>query len=175
MRKRQKSPHSLNFRCTSWKPTYRLTKLSLRPERKRMVNTHQYWRYRSQNLAVGSTAVQTQGAEYCLSQSQRQEAQAESQLKTALSTGIQSWEHLAGRSPGSGQMLVADRRQMPGQQQALKTQSQRQMKRTTLREKEKFQYVLTCFVCYRTLCLQLNRWNNKQRLLHNRNCIFPCK
>lgn len=136
MCKRQKSSHSLNFRCTSWKTTHRPSKLSVRPERKRMVNTHQHWRCQSQNPVVGSTAVQTQGAECCSSQSRRQEAQAEGRLKTALLTGIQSWEHSAGRGPGSGQMLVADRHQRPGQQQALKTQTQRQMKRTTLREKK---------------------------------------
>lgn len=106
-----------------------------------MFGTHQHWGYQSQNQAVGSLAVRTQRAEYCSSLSRRQEEQAERQLKTTLSTAIQNWEHLAGWTLGSGQMLVAGWCQMLGRQEALQAQSQTEMKRTTLGEQDKYQYM----------------------------------
>lgn len=97
-----------------------------------MVSTHHHWGYQSRKLAVGLPAVRTQRAECCSSLSQRQKEQGESQQKTMLSTTIQNLEHLAGWSLDLGQMLVADRRQRLGQQQALEAQSQTETKTMTL-------------------------------------------
>ncbi|KAI1243064.1 Protein FAM8A1, partial [Lamprotornis superbus] len=109
-----------------------------------------HWGYQSQKLADGLPAVRTRRAECCLSPSQRQKEQGESQQKTTLSTVIQNLERFAGWSLGLGQMLVADWRQRLGQQQALEAQSQTETKTMILggqrgiRHSEQFQEPFGC-------------------------------
>lgn len=105
-------------------------------KRARMVGTHRHWGYRSQRLAAGLPAVRTQGAECCWSPSRRQRERAESRQKTTVRTATQNLERSAARSLGLGRMLVTDRRQRLGQQQALQAQSQTETKTMTLGDRE---------------------------------------